>query len=145
MHIVIFVHYIVFQAEFWCVQHRRTRLFGFIRAHRGGGGGRQRERELCSFSWLRVASENFPSSPPLPAPTVCLHYSRVFQATPMTARNKWLADPDRSTSVCAVAVHDARPPPSLTVGTVCGGLRVHALFVHGAGSERGVGRAGLAP
>lgn len=102
-----------------------------------GEGGRERERELCSFSWLRVASENFPSSPPLPAPTACLHYSRVFQATPMTARNKWLVDTDWSTSACAVRVHDGRRPTSLTVGTVCGGLHVHALFVHGAGSGRG--------
>lgn len=50
----------------------------------GGGGG---ERKVCSFSWLRASAENFPSSPPLPAPTSCLHYSRVFQATPVTVRS----------------------------------------------------------
>ena len=122
---------------------------------------REREREVCSFSWLWAAAENFPSSPPLPAPTSCLHYSRVFfffEATRMTARNragKWRRawnTFDRSPSL------PVAPPffiGVLTVGTVsCDQQHVHSPFVHGAGSDRGeaegggvvvvVGRPGLA-
>lgn len=57
-------------------------LFEFAPSTHGWRG--ERERKVCSFSWLRASAENFPSSPPLPAPTSCLHYSRVFQATPVT-------------------------------------------------------------
>lgn len=50
--------------------------------------GRHRGREICCFSWLQASAENFPSSPPLPAPTSCLHYSRVFQGTPVTVGSR---------------------------------------------------------
>lgn len=92
----------------------------------GGGGG---ERKVCSFSWLRASAENFPSSPPLPAPTSCLHYSRVFQATPVTVRS------GRSLKPTGGTVLPAGPPPRLlTVGTVCSAF-AHRL-VRGAGSEK---------
>lgn len=69
-----------FMSVWVCSQHTRKGVCVCV----GGGGG---ERKVCSFSWLQASAENFPSSPPLPAPTSCLHYSRVFQATPVTVRS----------------------------------------------------------
>lgn len=95
-------------------------------AHTDGG-----ERKVCSFSWLRVSAENFPSSPPLPAPTSCLHYCRVFQATSMTGGSRRPVKTHRNT----VVPFCRSSPRLLSVGTVCSAF-AHRL-VRGAGSEKG--------
>lgn len=70
-------------------QYRPADTDVWVQTHTHTHSHIRKEREVCSFSWLRAAAaENSPSSPPLPAPTSCLHYSRVFEATPVTARSK---------------------------------------------------------
>lgn len=139
----------------WCVVRCGHRcLFGFCKhthththTHARRETGREREREVCSFSWLWAAAENFPSSPPLPAPTSCLHYSRVFfrSNSDDSEKQSWQVEASLE-YVRPFAVSSGRPPfcGVLAVGTVSCDPHVHSPFVHGAGSDRGEGRRGEA-
>lgn len=98
-----------------CSQHAHARI------------ERVRKRAICSFSWLQASAENFPSSPPLPAPTSCLHYSRVFRATPVTVGKQAASgNPAEYGGASQPVLPRGRPP-----------------LVRSA--ERGVGGSGIAP
>lgn len=73
------------KAEVLCAPE--TCLFGFMKAHTRGETDRQGGREGGLPFLMAVSCRCCRESPPLPAPTSCLHYSRVFEATPVTARN----------------------------------------------------------
>lgn len=100
---------------------------------------RESEREVCSFSWLRAAAENFPSSPPLPAPTSLPPLFPCFRSNSGDSEeHSWQAKAALNRVDRLPFLPVAAPPPRLlALGTVSCCLHVHIPFVHGAGRGEG--------